>query len=488
MNLGKQLAAICRRETSLSEMQVSLLVRISAVFPFVADLVHGKLSLYLRSGRDFVIAAEVMPHTVYMPKKKSALGVHIAAQEEPLVSAVFRNGTRQTGKREWTYGAMIDMYAFGIHDGQSVLAVVTFDVDTERLSIHGYRCLLETAIDVLAYARRGVRLEAWHPIAPSDGIIVTDGRSRIIFANEAAQRICRVLGVGNLKGCLLFDRLLTRHITRETVEHDCPWQKEIEGAGMILIQRMLDLQEGGVQKRRIVLLSDVTEIRARDKEIRIQSAIIQEIHHRVKNNLQMMASLLRLQARRSKSQEVKDALKVSIHRIQSISVVHEFLSQQGTEDIDVQEVLHQIVGLVALDLSDKDFVVHTEYRGPRLVLPSRYASSVALVLNELLLNTMKHAFAGRKSGTIGLRVEEEPQRWCLDLYDDGVGLPADFAQRPHRSLGLQIVKTLVEGDLGGTFALQNDSRGAGYGTHALLTIAKPDGEEKPGYQAESDPL
>ena len=282
----------------------------------------------------------------------------------------------------------------------------------------------------------------------------------------------RVRGAASLRGGHLFDRQMTQHVTRETVETDRPWQKEITAGGLILIRREIVVREGGNLCMRIVIISDVTETRAKDKEIRIKSAVIQEIHHRVKNNLQAIASLLRIQARRAKTAEVKAALKESVNRILSISVVHEYLSQQGSEDIDVQEVMGHIFDLAARNMTDRDFLIRTEFKGPRLILPSKCASSVALVLNELVLNAMEHAFTGRKSGLIGLAVQEDADHWHLDFYDDGVGLPEGFEDMPRKSLGLTIVQTLVEGDLGGTFAIENDERGPGHGTHARLCIPK----------------
>lgn len=97
---------------------------------------------------------------------------------------------------------------------------------------------------------------------------------------------------------------------------------------------------------------------------------------------------------------------------------------------------------------------------------------MALVLNELVLNAMEHAFGGRKSGLIGLAVQEDEDHWHLDFYDDGAGLPDGFEDLPRKSLGLTIVQTLVEGDLGGTFSIENDERGPGHGTHARLCIPK----------------
>ncbi|WP_415945696.1 sensor histidine kinase [Selenomonas montiformis] len=470
------------RHTDLTVTQISLLERMRVVFPFLADLAHGQLKVYVparEKGRLLIIAQE-RPHTVYMSRQKSDIGRLQPAIEEPLVRQTLQTGMPGHGKREWTYGSLIDMYTYAIHDGAKVIGVISFEVDGDRLQIDDYPCLLATAVDILYHARKGVDDKQYQPISSSDGIMITDQFSRIIFANAAAQRIYRVLGVGSLKGGHLFDRQMTRHILRETMERDRPWQKELVAGNMTIIRRQIDLQEGGQLIRRIVVLSDITEIRAKDKEIRIKSAVIQEIHHRVKNNLQTIASLLRLQARRSQSEEVKNALQESVNRVLSISVVHEFLSQQGEEDINVQQVMQQIFQLVGRNMADSEFFVRTEFSGPDVVLPSKYASSLALVLNELVLNAMEHAFEGRSSGTIGLRVEEDGDHWQLDLYDDGCGLPENFDPHKTRSLGLSIVRTLIEGDLDGMFDLENDARGPGHGTHARIRLPKPDPDEHHG--------
>ena len=465
---------LCRAQTWLTMLQISLLARMAIVFPFLADLAHGELKVYVKAKAPeyFLVIAQQRPHTVYLPGKDSAVGKLVRCIEEPLIKETFQTGKPARGKREWNYGSMIDMFTFGIHDGDKVIGVLNFEVDLDKLSIEGYSHLLDAAVAVLYHARHILNPEQFRPITASDGIIITDAHSRIVFADAAAQRIYRVLGVGSLRGGHLFDRQMTQHVTRETVETERPWQKEITAGGLILIRREIVIREGGNLCMRIVIISDVTETRAKDKEIRIKSAVIQEIHHRVKNNLQAIASLLRIQARRAKTAEVKAALKESVNRILSISVVHEYLSQQGSEDIDVQEVMGHIFDLAARNMTDREFTIRTEFQGPRLILPSKCASSVALVLNELVLNAMEHAFTGRKSGLIGLVVQEDEDHWHLDFYDDGVGLPEDFETRPRHSLGLTIVQTLVEGDLGGTFSIENDERGPGHGTHACLRIPK----------------
>lgn len=478
------ISEICRKYTSLEPRQMVLLDRMSVVFPFIADLIYGQVRLYLPMREQqrtdgaveaFVVAADVRPHTVYMPATDSLTGRVIPAIEEPFVRETFRTGEPCHGRREYTYGSFIGMTTYAIHDGEQTIAVISFEVDVDRLKIRDYSVLPRAALDVLMAARRGVDPAEFAPIASSDGIIVTDHLSRIIFSNSSAHRIYRVLGIGSLHGRHIFDRLLTQHVTRETVEAGRPWRREQEAGGLILVRRDITLQEGGHLVRRLVILSDVTDIRARDKEIRIKSAVIQEIHHRVKNNLQTIASLLRLQARRCRSEEARAALKASMDRVLSISVVHDFLARQGKEAINVESVLREIFRLVG-HMPDADFTLHLDYDGPAVVLPAHCASSLALVINELMLNAMEHAFAGRQSGTIGMHVREEDEHYVLDFYDDGNGLPADFDLAHTRSLGLSIVRTLVEGDLSGEISFSSDER-EHHGTHACITIPKPDPRE-----------
>ena len=465
------IASLCREKTRLKPMQIGMLARMGSVFPFLSDLVHGDLKVYVPASEEgfFLLAAHIHPHTVYVPGKEETEKC-VRTIEEPLIAEAFASGQEMRGKREWTYGAMLDMYAFPVSREGRVLAVLVFEVAAEKLSIAGYPHLLAAAHAVMRHAQKARDFSPFDPIQAGDGILITDAHSRIVFADVAARRIYRVLGAGSLIGCPLYDRQLTRHVTRETVERDRPWQKEITAGGLTLVRREIAIREGGELCLRLVLLSDVTEIRARDQEIRIKSAIIQEIHHRVKNNLQTIASLLRLQARRATSDEVRGALRESVSRILSISVVHEYLSQQGSEAIDVQEVLQHIFDLVARGMTDKGFSIQTKCSGSRLILPSKCASSVALVLNELVLNAMEHAFIGRKTGVIGLDVAERTEDWLLDFYDDGIGLPVGFNMESLSSLGLSIVRTLVEDDLGGTFSLCRDARSGG--THARITLPK----------------
>jgi two-component sensor histidine kinase len=148
--------------------------------------------------------------------------------------------------------------------------------------------------------------------------------------------------------------------------------------------------------------------------------------------------------------------------------VHEFLSQQDAEVIDVAEVAKNILDLVIQNMLEPNFNIQTIFNGQTVIMPSEQATSLALVINELIQNSIEHGFIGLKEGLIGLDIAILPDTYQIDIYDNGVGLPEHFGQRSSSSLGLQIVRTLIETDLGGRFELYCKN-----GTHACITIPRP---------------
>lgn len=457
----------CRTYSELSAMQSTFLQRIDIVLPLVSDLSYSHIKVYVNSKvkGNLVVISEYEPHTTYNPVKSISIGKQIPNLQEPLVQKTFEYKMKYEGQRELDFGKFFQMYTYPIIQDNEVIAVITFEVNVEDIKKQGFSRLLATAFIIIKNAQKQLDKHMYKTISSRDGIIIADKNERIIFANMVASRVYHMLGVSNLLGCHTFDRQLTMHIKKETILPQCPYEKEIEAGNLIIIRRDIPIFEAGNLVTRIIILSDVTELRKKDKELLIKSAVIQEIHHRVKNNLQTIASLLRLQARRSNSQEVKEALKESINRILSISVVHEFLSQQGDENIDVMEVTKNILNLIKQNMLDANFILSTEFIGETIILPSKQASNLALIINELILNSIEHGFLNRNYGKIGLKISQTADSYIIELYDDGIGLPVDFDEMPKKSLGLQIVRTLVEGDMNGSFNLYNEN-----GVHAKIAI------------------
>ena len=293
-------------------------------------------------------------------------------------------------------------------------------------------------------------------------------RGQIIYANSAAAGIYRILGVGRLLGRRVHERGLHLRLAGKANVSGQPQEMELEVGGLVLSEKAIPVVQNGKTVRMLLFIADVTQLRKKEKELLVKSAVIQEIHHRVKNNLQTIASLLRLQARRSESPEVRAALKESVNRILSISLVHEFLSQQDEEVINVAEVARNIFDLVIESMVEPGFEIQKIFEAEPVVLPSEKASSLALMVNELVQNAIEHGFVGRHDGLIGLKLMTvSDAAYRLEIYDNGIGLPPDFDRTRTKSLGIQIVRTLVETDLGGTFELFSTG-----GTHAVITIPR----------------
>jgi signal transduction protein with GAF and PtsI domain len=194
------------------------------------------------------------------------------------------------------------------------------------------------------------------------------------------------------------------------------------------------------------------------------AAVGREMHHRIKNNLQTVALLLRMQASQASALTAEDVLHISVNRILSIAAVHEVLAQEGFHLVDVKEVTERIVNLVSQNMLRPDLHTQILIEGEPVVLPSRAATSLALVINELLQNALEHAFVGRTAGTVRITLGRSPKEYVIEVADDGVGLPTE--KQLGSSLGLEIVETLVRDDLRGHL----EFRSARQGTQVVVRL------------------
>lgn len=193
-------------------------------------------------------------------------------------------------------------------------------------------------------------------------------------------------------------------------------------------------------------------------KLMVKSALIQEMHHRVKNNLQQVASLLRLQMHYSGERSVEQVLTESLNRILAIASVHELLAREDLDIISVKKVAESIVAATAQSIIAPGKHIGMRIEGPDLLLPSAQATSVALILNELVQNAVEHGFGdGYDEGQILITLLEEPHQFLLTVSNDGAPLRPDFDLKKTDSLGLQIVDSLVRGDLQGRFSLTNEA-------------------------------
>jgi two-component system, sensor histidine kinase PdtaS len=247
-------------------------------------------------------------------------------------------------------------------------------------------------------------------------------------------------------------------------------ETEVEGNGSVVQLRAIPLVVGGLRSGALILLRDVTELRRRERELITKDATIREIHHRVKNNLQTVAALLRLQARRLQAPEAKAALQEAVRRVGSIAIVHETLSHAPDEVVDFDDIAGR-VAMMAAEVSAPEARVKPGLSGTFGLLPASVATPLALVLTELLQNALQHGLT-RPTGTLRdgkleVTAYRRSGQLTVTVTDNGAGLPEDFDLNSTASLGLQIVRTLVVAELGGRLQVSPQPGG---GTGVLVEV------------------
>jgi len=219
------------------------------------------------------------------------------------------------------------------------------------------------------------------------------------------------------------------------------------------------------QQTLFATLANQTALAIENARLVTNTAIVREMHHRIKNNLQSVAMLMQLQLADAQRLDTRQVLETNIHRIRSIAAVHEVLSERGFRLVDLKEVLERITQATAETMTAPGHTMAIHVYGESFSLPSRAATALALVVNELLQNALEHAFHGARSGRVEISLGRSPEELIVVVRDNGVGLSAD---QP-RGLGLEIVETLVAADLNGRIRF---NRPAGGGAEVSIRMPR----------------
>jgi len=306
----------------------------------------------------------------------------------------------------------------------------------------------------------------------SDGLIRIDVDGVVTFASPNALSAFNRMGFDEeLEGESLVE--VTTRIVPPSRQVDeslpvvvtgrAPWRTDVEARGVTVSLRAIPLKDHGTRIGAIVLCRDVSELRHQEQELITKDATIREIHHRVKNNLQTVASLLRIQARRTHSEEARDALTQAMRRVESIAVVHDTLAGGLAQKVDFDEVFARVLKLVAEVASAPNTRARTQSTGRFGVLPSEYATPLALALTEVVTNAVEHGLAGQE-GLVTIEAQRTDENLRVIVSDTGHGLPEG---RIGQGLGTQIIRTLIQGELGGTIVWEGTD---GVGTKVTIDL------------------
>lgn len=484
------LQELARAHTDLDDADVAWLYRLMADWQIIADLSFADLVLWLpdRDGRGFWAGGQMRPTTGPTALTDDVLGTFIPAGRRRMLDEAHATGRLvREGDPEWRDDVPVRVEVIPVRRGDRVIALVARN--TNLLGVRTPSRLelsyLQTAAELTQmiaggwFPQEGQRSDHADSPRVGDGFIRLDDAGRVVYASPNALSVYRRLGLsGDLTHLVLAD--LTRELVPPRRRPDeetlsvvlsgrADRDTEVGTDEVSLILRSIPLRPTGERIGALVLLRDVTDLRRRDRELVTKDATIREIHHRVKNNLQTVAALLRLQARRIQQPEARAALEEAVRRVGSIAIVHETLSQAGEEHVDFDEIADRL-GRMVTDVAVVGAAVRVVRRGSFGVLASETATPLAMVITEALQNAVEHGYpdpASVREGTIVLEARTSGGRLVVTITDDGRGLPDGFDLAGSTSLGLSIVRTLVESELGGTLEM---GPAAGGGTRVRIEL------------------
>ncbi len=474
-----QLADVFQLGGDVRADDVALLQKVSQGLHLLADISRADLLLYVRSGDRALVAAQARPTSVPPLYPESLVGRSFNRLENPAIHRALFVGRMAHGVRgRLIRGAPTVLETFPVRGPQSELIAIVCS-ETNLLEYERRRkknSIFREALSRLYPEILAGRIEGTAELTRLGehyGTMVIDSAARILYMSSLAEQLYRKLGyTTNLLGRRLSELDTNEHICFKVMERQRCLEQRIEEHNLIWIKWAIPLpaQPHRSLVRRllghpdragnaIIMIEDITEEHRKEQALRVKSALIREIHHRVKNNLQTIAALLRMQARRTGSPEVLDMLKQSINRILSIALVHEFLSKEENSEetslISMKDVTQRILSEVTQGIVDPAKNIRITLEGDDFLLPPQQATSCALVVNELLQNSVEHGFETKNEGFIQVTLQNETDQLIIEVVDNGQGLPPNFDQERDGSLGLQIIQTLVREDLKGRFSLIN---------------------------------
>jgi two-component sensor histidine kinase len=436
----------------------------------VADLGYGDVALVIPDGSGaLVVVADARPSTAVTPFTSSRAGLTLARDECPEALAAIALGRPVASDRpRLSRGLEYSTVAYPIGEPAPLAAVVRSLMEHAEAAPGAMERAFMRAAEELLHTLGATPLldvRTGEPFATTrhagDGVLQVAATGRIAYASPNAVSIMRLAGVeGRVTG--MRASALPGGVIGISPTLGARGALAVEA---YVAQRVLDYRAIALQHGTLVLVEDLTDARRREQEIMVKQATIREVHHRVKNNLQTIASLLRVHARRTESDEVRRALADATDRVSSMAIVHDLLAGSDEERVDFAEAARTVVDLVRRGLVGEESRVLVSVRGATGQVDARTATSLALAVAELVHNALEHAFEPGAAGAVELAMQRRGGELVLTVRDDGRGLPAGFDAADSANLGLAIVRALVEDDLHGALLLSG-----GHGTTATVRV------------------
>lgn len=359
-------------------------------------------------------------------------------------------------------GRPIQQDIYPIRNAQQTIGVIIVETDIEHAIEPN-----QTMSEIKSYSQISTVLETLHSLDDSvvdqlpEAIFVYNQDGRLLLTNQVALELYKKLGYRNQLIGMHYDNLTLDYTTFEYTLYQFAHQAghqpiELETTYLnyyYLIKKIWSEEE----RKLVVIIQDNTNVKSKEAEIISKSVAIQEIHHRVKNNLQSVVSLLRIQERRTQSAEAKKVLRESVSRIMAIAATHELLSKQVEDQVSLSQTLEAVVYNFRHIFQNSRAIDLSLEVDPTIMIQSEQMVTISLIVNELMQNVFDHAFDANQSGSVKITGQLSNHVICICVRDDGNGY--DVKAKHDDSLGLMIVNSYVKDKLKGKIKTESNERG-----------------------------
>lgn len=459
------LEKLCKDFTNLTTEEIEKLSRIEEMLPVIANLVDADVFIdcLTRDPNIAIVVAEAKPTTHASLYKGSVVGQIALREKEPAALRTLEIGMETRDLKAITQeNLIVKQNVVPIKNKlNKVIGVLISEQDvTNAINQSKNMEILSETAEQLTETLLNLRdSENENSITRylNDAIIMIDAKGKATYANPAAEELYRKLGyIDKLVG-MDFDNLVLDGMVFGKIKAEQNYiLSEVDIGKLSLNVKYAVTKKNGNIEGVVILIKDMTDIKEKEKELVLKSVVIREIHHRVKNNLQTIASLLRLQSRRVDNDDVKRYFNESISRILSIAGIHEILAQSGVDEVDILTTLYKLKeSTLNFGISNKN--INLEIKGDSFNVDSDKATSIALVVNELIQNAFKHAFSNKDGGNIEVIIQKGIMYSNISVIDDGKGFDINAVR--NESLGFNIVRGLVKDQLHGNLNVESDTNG-----------------------------
>lgn len=450
---------LCKEHTDLRQEEIAIIRGMASVLQALSNWEEADIFIDCpcREGDAAVVVAEAKPNAVPSSYRGTVVGQLARRENEPAVARTLRLGTATRHMKAVTQEngrTLQSVEPIKNSRGKVIGALIREQrleeqplLDNGRL--HFSEPPPKQMADALVHLADG---NNWLTECIDEGLLLVSRGGRIIFRNSTARDLYQQIGYVEDPMGQRYDNIRLAG----SGEHEGSYEAaEVTAGRYSLLIKHIPLDDADIAFA--VVMQDITWRRDQEKELVLRSVAVKEMHHRVKNNLQTIASLLRLQVRRSDDGNLKQVLEESINRILSIAATHELLSQSGVDQVHIGEVLRGVRNNAVRAFARPHFEINIPIEGDDFEIDSDIATAVALIINELLQNSLQYAFAESEKGQVRITVTRGELYSRIEVADNGVGYAVEQV-RPG-SLGLSIVQTMVKDKLHGSLSTESGPEG-----------------------------